>query len=416
MMNVEIISVGDELLIGQTVNTNASWMGEQLLAIGVHVQWVTTVGDSRRALIQSLEIAESRGDVVLMTGGLGPTHDDITKKVACDYFGASLVMNEDILEQVRERFRRRGLKMVSINEGQALVPDSAEIMRNEQGTAPGMIFKRDGFSCYIMPGVPREMKGMMQNVVLPQLQRQLGGRTIKIKNLMTTGIPESTLFEQLDNLDEIQTNARVAFLPGLFGVKIRLMAIAESEEKADRRIIAAEALVRKKVAVSIFADQDISLEQAVANVLIEYNETVAVAESCTGGLVANLLTNISGSSTFFDRGIVTYSNTAKIEHLNVASTTIEKFGAVSKETAKAMAEGIRHLSKTDYGISITGIAGPSGGTDEKPVGLVFVACSDKTETVYEQHLFANDRLGNKQRSAQAILNLLRKQILKNNKH
>ena len=195
-MHVEIISIGDELLIGQTVNTNASWMGRHLLDIGIHVQWATTVGDSRQALLQSLEIAASRADVILMTGGLGPTHDDITKKVTSDYFSSTLVMNDEILQMVKERFRRRGLEMAPINEEQALVPDNAELIKNDLGTAPGLIFSRDNVTCYVMPGVPREMKGMMTEIVLPQLRSQLGGRTIKIKSLMTTGVPESTLFEQ----------------------------------------------------------------------------------------------------------------------------------------------------------------------------------------------------------------------------
>jgi len=413
-MRIEIISIGDELLIGQTLNTNAAWMGRKLLDIGVHVKWVTTVGDAQEELMQALRIAESRSDVILMTGGLGPTHDDVTKKIACDYFGASLVLNEDILAQVRERFQRRGYKMAAINEEQALVPDTAEIMKNDQGTAPGMIFKRKATTCFIMPGVPREMQGMMLKHVLPRLEEQLGGRAIRIKSLMTTGVPESTLFERLDNLHEIQQLVRVAFLPNLFGVKIRLMAIADSADAAESRLKHAEKLVRHKVGAEIFADEDINLEEAVAKLLIQRQQTLAVAESCTGGLVANLLTNIPGSSAFFDRGLVTYSNAAKTELLGVPRSTLDRHGAVSAETAQAMAQGVRRMAGTDYGVSITGIAGPGGGSLEKPVGLVYVACCDKNETVWEKHTFANDRLGNKERSAQAVLDVLRRQILKNN--
>ena len=411
-MRVEIISIGDELLIGQTVNTNAAWMGRQLLNIGVQAQWVTVVGDSHENLLQALQIAESRADVILMTGGLGPTHDDVTKKTACRYFGASLVMDEEILQRVRERFRRRGVKMAAINEEQALVPDNAEIMPNELGTAPGMIFSRPGVSCYVMPGVPREMKAMMTDYVIPQLQKQLGDRAIKIVNLMTTGVPESTLYEQLDNLAEIEKLVRIAFLPSLFGVKIRLMAVAADAGEAEAQAAAAEKLVREKIGAAIYADEDISLEEAVARLLVERGETVAVAESCTGGLVADLLTNIPGSSKYFERGVVAYSNAAKMQLLKVPAAIIEQHGAVSADTARAMANGVRLLAGTDYGIAITGIAGPGGGTPEKPVGLVFVACSDDLEVVAERHTFANDRLGNKQRSAQAVLDLLRKRILK----
>ncbi len=292
------------------------------------------------------------------------------------------------------------------------MPDNAEIMRNELGTAPGMIFSRNGLTCYVMPGVPREMKAMMTAHVIPRLQKQSGGRAIKIRNLMTTGVPESTLYEQLDNLAEIEKVVRVAFLPSLFGVKIRLMAVADDAAEAEARVAAAEKLVREKIGAAIYADEDIPLEEAVARLLLERGETLAVAESCTGGLVANLLTNIPGSSKYFERGVVSYSNAAKMQLLKVPAETIERHGAVSAETAQSMAKGVRDLAATDYGIAITGIAGPGGGTPQKPVGLVYVACGDEGEIVVERHTFANDRLGNKQRSAQAVLNLLRKQLLK----
>ena len=410
-MHVEVISVGDELLIGQTVNTNASWIGEQLINIGVHLEWVTTVGDSEERLSQALRIAESRADVVLITGGLGPTHDDVTKKVVADYFESQLVMNQEILEHVKERFRRRGFDMARVNEGQALVPDKAEIMRNELGTAPGMIFRRNGASVFVMPGVPREMKGMMKNYVLPMLKKQAGGLAVRIKNLMTTAVPESTLYERLDNLNEIEKYVHVAFLPNLFGVKIRLMAKADSENEAVDKLQRAEKLVRDKINRDIFADEQVSLEEAIAKLLIERGETLAVAESCTGGMISNRLTNISGSSQFFERGVISYSNDAKIQMLGVPEKLIKADGAVSAEVARTMAEGVRNLASTDYGMSVTGIAGPTGGTAEKPVGLVYVGYADARGSSVEKHTFANDRIGNKQRSVQAALNLLRKNIL-----
>lgn len=410
-MTVEIISIGDELLIGQTVNTNATWMGGQLVNIGIQPEWATTVGDSRENMLSALRIAESRADVVLITGGLGPTHDDITKQVVTDYFGGTLVLNNEILEQVRERFRRRGIEMAQVNEEQAMVPNNAEIMRNEKGTAPGMIFRRDGRSFYVMPGVPFEMKDMMSRYVLPELKKRLSGQAIRIRNLMTTGVAESTLFAQLDNLPEILKLAQIAFLPNLFGVKIRVMVMAASAETADDLLLRAEAMVKEKISGSIYAEEDIPLEVAVARLLVERGETLAVAESCTGGMVSNLLTDIPGSSHFFEHGLITYSNRAKIELLGIPLLVIEQHGAVSAETAVAMAEGVRRAAGTDYGVAITGIAGPGGGTAEKPVGLVFVACSDKNGSVCERHVFIHDRIGNKQRSTQAVLNLLRKRIL-----
>jgi nicotinamide-nucleotide amidase len=410
-MRVEIICIGDELLIGQTVNTNAAWMGEQLVNIGVQPEWTTAVGDSRENMLAALRIAESRADEVLITGGLGPTHDDITKQVVTDYFGGTLVLNREILDNIRERFRRRGIEMAKVNEEQALVPDNAKIMENVKGTAPGMIFRRNGKSFFVMPGVPFEMKDMMSRYVLPELKERLGGRTIRIRNFMTTGIAESTLFAQLDNLPEILKLAQVAFLPSLFGVKIRLMATAESAGAAVDLLQRGEVMVKEKIGGSIYAEDDVPLEVAVARLLVERKATLSVAESCTGGMVSNLLTNIPGSSNFFERGLITYSNRAKIELLGVSPQMIEQHGAVSAETAVAMAEGVRRVAGTDYCISVTGIAGPDGGTAEKPVGLVFVACADKNGSICERHLFANDRIGNKQRSTTAVLNLLRKTIL-----
>ncbi|MBN1481874.1 competence/damage-inducible protein A [candidate division KSB1 bacterium] len=409
-MRVEVISIGDELLIGQTVNTNASWIGEQLINIGIQLRWVTTVGDSTQDITQALHIAESRSDVALITGGLGPTHDDVTKKVVSDYFGATLVMNEEILDAIKERFRKRRFKMAKVNEEQARVPDNAELLKNDRGTAPGMIFRKDGKSFYVMPGVPHEMKGMMQSHILPELGKHAGA-AIRIKNFMTTGVPESLLYERLDNLHEIERYVRLAFLPNLFGVKIRIMAFADNEKVASDKLEQAEKLVRAKIGRDIFADKDISLEEKIAEILIKRGETLAVAESCTGGMISNRLTNIAGSSSFFERGVISYSNAAKVELLGVPEGLILEHGAVSAQVALAMAEGVQRLAGTDYGLSVTGIAGPSGGTAEKPVGLVFVGYADANSSTFEKFTFANDRIGNKQRSVQAALHLLRKQIL-----
>lgn len=411
-MNVEVVSIGDELLIGQTVNTNASWIGEQLLNIGIHLAWVTTVGDNANHLTSALQIAESRADVILVTGGLGPTHDDITKRVVAEYYDSPMEMNPHILEQVKERFRRRGIPMAKVNEGQALVPTKAEIIENDEGTAPGMIFTENGKMTVVMPGVPREMKSMMRRVVLPRLAQKLDGGVIRFKVLCTTGIPESTLYEQLGDIAEIEQHAKLAFLPSLQGVKIRMMVSADNEKAALEAIARAEQKIRAKVNSYIYADEQILLEEAIAKMLIERKMTLAVAESCTGGLLANKLTNIPGSSDFFERGIVSYSNRAKMELLSVPEILLMEHGAVSEPVARAMAEGVRTLAGTDFGVGITGIAGPSGGTPEKPVGTVFIACSSADKTVAKRFGFANDRLGNKERSVAAALNMLRKLILK----
>lgn len=413
-MKIEIISIGDELLIGQTVNTNASWIGEQLINIGIQLQWVTTVGDSAERLKQALHIAESRSDVILLTGGLGPTHDDVTKTIVCEYFDSQLVVNEEVLQRVKERFRKRGYTMAKVNEEQARVPHNADIMMNDLGTAPGMIFRQHDKTVFVMPGVPREMQSMMTSYVLPELKQKLNGKVILVKNLMTTGVPESTLYEQLDNLQKVEELAHIAFLPNLYGVKLRLMTRGDSKQEAQDKLDRAEQLIRDKISASIYSEGEVALEEVVATLLSERHETLAIAESCTGGMVSNKVTNISGSSQFFECGLITYSNAAKIELLGVPRQLIETHGAVSEPVARSMAERVREVAGTTYGLSVTGIAGPTGGTAEKPVGLVFVGYADDNGSSVERHTFANDRVGNKQRSTQAVLNLLRKKMIERN--
>ena len=408
---VELISIGDELLIGQTINSNAAWIGENLLIIGFQMRWVTTVGDDAADLLQALGIAESRASVILLTGGLGPTHDDITKKIATRYFTTRLVLNQKVLDNVRELFRRRGIPMPKLNEEQALVPEAAELIENDQGTAPGFIFKKGAKKFYVMPGVPSEMKSMMTRIVLPELERSNAEHVLLRKTLCTTGIPESALIEKIGNVEEIEKFARIAFLPSLQGVKIRLIAGATTRPEAQRHLDRADQLIRKNIEADIYDEEDVPLELTVARLLKQKNLRVAVAESCTGGYIAHRLTNISGSSEYFDRGIVSYSNAAKTEMLQVPEALIQHHGAVSAQVACAMAEEIRRLAQVDYGLSSTGIAGPTGGTPEKPVGLVYIAVADRNGVVFEKHLFANDRIGNKERSSQAALNLLRKRIL-----
>ncbi len=409
-MHVEILSIGDELLIGQTVNTNAAWMGEQLLQIGVVPDWVTTVGDNADRLFSAMRVAEERADIVLLTGGLGPTHDDITKAVACRFFSSDTVLDETVLQAIRERFARRGIPMARINEEQAQVPRNARVIPNDRGTAPGMIFTENNKRFYIMPGVPFEMQSMMQRVVLPELVQLLGAKNIETRTLATTGIAESTLFAELGDMKKLEASARVAFLPSLCGVRIRLTATADRTTGAVEKLNRAENWIRERVGDFIYANRDIGLEAVLAEELIRSGKTVAVVESCTGGLLASRLTDIPGSSNYFMQGVVAYSNKAKHEVVGVPQELLEKHGAVSRAVAEALAEGIRGTAKTTFGLAVTGIAGPGGATAQKPVGLVYIACAEEGATVIEEHRFADDRLGNKMRTAQAALNLLRKSL------
>ena len=408
-MIVEIISIGDELLIGQTLNTNASWLGKQLLEIGAIAKRVTTIGDDQECIKNAWQAAADRANVIITTGGLGPTHDDVTIKAACDFFASDLIINHEVLENIKTRFQKRGIPLSKINKDQALVPAKAEIILNEQGTAPCLKFVKEERLFYILPGVPHEMMGIMISSVLPELKKELKDSFLEKKTFSTTGIAESILAERLD-LRLLETIAEVAFLPNPHGVKLRIICQADNREKARENLEKATRHIRERAARFIYAEEDISLENVLAKWFVENNKTIAVAESCTGGLIAHRFTNIPGSSKFFERGVVTYSNESKMDILNVPAEYIEEFGAVSAKVAEAMAEGIRKTAGTDFGISATGIAGPDGGTENKPVGLFFTGFSSENETVSERFVFADQRIINKERFSQAALDLLWRKI------
>jgi len=409
-MKVELISIGDELLIGQTVNTNATYLSSHLTAIGLQVKWVTTVGDDAADLTDALSRAMQRSECVITTGGLGPTHDDITKTVVAKYFDSELVFEEQIFERLKAAFAARNIPMAESNREQAYVPDKAEIIANPVGTAPGLLFEQDGKKCIVLPGVPAELRAMCEETVFPLLKH--AGSTILLKTIRTTGIPESTLFERLGDIAEIEKYAKVAFLPKATGVDIRLTVQGDNPDQCAENVDRAAAMVRAKAGPYIYGVDDERLEEFVAKLLTEQRLTIAVAESCTGGMLAHRLTNVPGSSDYFERGFVTYSNQAKIDNLGVSPSTLEQYGAVSAETAVEMARGARKVSGTDIAIATTGIAGPSGGTPEKPVGLVYIALAFRGDTVSKRFVFGKDRLMNKDRTVQAALNMLRRELLK----
>lgn len=407
-MVIEIVTVGDELLVGLVVNTNASYLGKRLTANGFEVKWMTTVGDDPATLKEAIANAMSRADIVILTGGLGPTPDDITRNVAAEFFESGFIYKPEILERLKQAFAARGIKMAAVNEVQAQVPEKARIIDNPVGTAPGLLFEKDGKQCFILPGVPSEMKAMCEATVFPMLKGR--GQTILQKTIRTTGIAESTLFERLGDIKILEALAKVAFLPKSAGVDIRLTVQGNDPVACEIRLTKALQIVRENAGGFIYAYDDGDLEDVVAQLFFATKKTIAVAESCSGGLLANRLTNVSGSSAYFERGVVAYSNRAKMEILGVPADFIEKFGAVSAECAVAMAEGVRRISGADLGVSTTGIAGPTGGTPEKPVGLVYIGFAKAGES-YSKHMqFINDRITNKERTVQAALNLLRKEL------
>jgi nicotinamide-nucleotide amidase len=412
-MNAQIISIGDELLIGQTINNNAAYIGQQLDEIQINVNKIIVVGDKPDAILREFELSYVSSDLVITTGGLGPTHDDYTRECVVKFFNTELVMNFDVLDDIKKMFAKRGRELTKINENQALVPKIATTIRNENGTAPGYWIEQSDKIFIVLPGVPYEMKAMMESFVIPRLQQTMPmrDRVRKRKILQTTGIPESLLFERLGSLDELLEGAQLAFLPSQFGVKLRITVEESNDEAAQNKLVEIEQKIRTKAGRYIFGQGDDTLQQVIARLLRERGMKIAIAESCTGGYVSNLLTNISGSSHFFERGIIAYSNAAKVEILKVDEDTIVRHGAVSLDVARQMAEGVKSISGADIGISITGIMGPTGATADKPIGLVYIGYYDDKVCTAKKFVFGEDRILNKQRTAQAALDMIRRFVL-----
>jgi nicotinamide-nucleotide amidase len=414
-LKAEIISIGDELLIGQVINTNQVFIAEKLNSVGVFADRMTTVGDDEQEILDAFHKAFATHDIVTVTGGLGPTHDDITRAVVCKFFNTDLAIDNDALENVKKIFARLSVSPRKVNEDQALVPKGCTVIQNRLGTAPGYFFERDNKFFFVMPGVPYEMKTMMNDFVLPFIQKQNTGLVIRHLTLKTTGIAESFLAEQIGDVKKLfspDSGITLAFLPSPLGVRLRITAKAKSIDETEQSIRSVETAVRSKAEKYIYASGERELEEVIGILLKERKLTLAVTESCTGGLITDRITNIPGSSEYFERGAITYSNKSKIYELGVPSDFIKQYGAVSRQVAEAMAFGIRTRSNTDIGISTTGIAGPSGGSQEKPVGLVWIGYSDKDETFALQFNFGGERRIIKERAAQAALELVRRRILK----
>ncbi len=412
-MKANVISIGDELLIGQTINTNASYIGAKLTETGLIVSRVVTTSDEMDNIIHEIAAALKNSDVVLVTGGLGPTHDDLTREAICKYFNTSLRRDEDVYNDIKERFARFGRELTPTNEDQCMVPDCCQAIRNFNGTAPGYWIEKDDKVVVVMPGVPREMKAMVENFVLPNLKTRYNDRLKKIArlNILTTGIAESTLYDKLSPIDEVFPDVKVAFLPNLNGVKIRLSAEADTMETATEIVMAAQQQLRLRAGRYIYCEGDDDLSKVIGNLLRERQLTLAIAESCTGGNISNLLTDHSGSSEYYERGIVAYSNASKVEILNVDEDLISEKGSVSEEVALEMCKGVRSISGTDLGLSITGILGPKGATPTKPVGLVYIGVASHDRSVVRKFNFGGTRIENKVRASQAALEMVRRFVL-----
>lgn len=412
-MKAYLISIGDELLIGQTINTNVAFIGSLISDINIEIIKSTVIGDDHKSILDEFGLASSKADIIICTGGLGPTNDDITRNAVVQYFKTELVHNDEVIEDIKSMLKRRGRELKKTHEDQAMVPKIADVIRNENGTAPGYWIEEDKKIFIVMPGVPYEMKAMMNNYVIPKLIETIGEpkEFIKKVTLQTTGLPESVLAERLGDPDELLSGAQLAFLPNQYGVRLRVTVRSSSEETANNQLLEIEQKIRSKVGRFIYGRGDENLEEVVGRLLKERELRISVAESCTGGGLADRITNINGSSTYFERGVVTYSNAAKVEILKVNEDVMLEKGAVSAEVAMQMAEGIKSISGSDIGVSLTGIMGPTGGVANKPVGTVFIGyCDDKVCTA-KRFQFGEDRILNKNRATQAALDMVRRSLL-----
>ena len=406
-MRTEIITIGDEILTGQIADTNSPFIAEKLTAEGIEVVFSTSVGDDVNKITEAVNTARSRADVIIATGGLGPTSDDLTKKAVVKVFKRNLVFHEKILKEIEKSFEKRGLSMPKINQNQALIPQGAKSLANRWGMAPGIFIEEGNSLFFALPGVPLEMKWMLENEVLPILKPKKSEGFVIHRKLRTTGIPESAIYEKIEELIDPKCDVKIAFLPSYLGVDIRLTTYLKQKGERDKKIEKLEKKIREILGTYIYGIDDQTLEEVVGKLLSEKGKTIAVAESCTGGLIGAKFTNISGSSKYFERGVITYSNQAKTELLEIPPEIIEKYGAVSEEVAILMAEGVRKLAGVDYALSSTGIAGPTGGTPGKPVGLIYIGFAHENDSFAQKFQFASDRMTNRERAAQAALNTVR---------
>jgi nicotinamide-nucleotide amidase len=411
-MKASIITIGDELLIGQTIDTNSAWMGAELSKAGFDVTRITSVHDRREDIIYALNEAAGKTDVVLITGGLGPTSDDITKQMLCEFFNTHLVIDQEVLRMNTEMMSRRNFPMNENNRRQAEVPESCRVLKNASGTAPGMWFEKDGSIFISMPGVPHEMRYLMTEHVLPELNKRFTSQIIIHRNIMTYGTFEAKLAETLTEYETgLPGNIKLAYLPASGIIKLRLTGTGSNRNDLAILINDQVSKLYNIIPELIYGEDEESLETVIGKLLKTNNKTVATAESCTGGEIAHLITSVPGSSDYYKGSVIAYSNSVKKQLLGVQEYILEKHGAVSEETVKEMAGGARELFKTDFTVATSGIAGPEGGSEEKPVGTVWIAVASDRETASEKRVFGIDRVTNIKRFSLAALNLLRKQII-----
>lgn len=412
-MNANILTIGDELLIGNTINTNASWIAQQLNLLGVDVRHHVTIADTQEDIVNCLNIYLKDAEIIVITGGLGPTNDDITKNVLCEYFGGELEFNEEAYKNIERIFSSKKRLINEASKRVAYLPNNCLPIQNKFGTAAGMIFSIDNKTIVSMPGVPYEMKAMLTNDFIPYLKNRYTFPYIIHKHILTVGIGESQIADSIiDFEDSIPKELKLAYLPNIGKVKLRLTAKGNDIDYLNKIVTDATAHIAHKVKDNLYGFDDDVFEQKIGELLIQKKLTLCTAESCTGGYLAHLLTSVAGSSAYYHGSVIAYDNSIKKNILNVKKETLDSFGAVSEQTISEMLDGALALFNTDIALATSGIAGPNGGTAEKPVGTVFIGIASKNEKIIKKHIFTNKRDVNIQLSSTIALFMLTKFVEK----
>jgi len=410
-MNAEIITIGDEILIGQIVDTNSVWIANELNSIGIDVIRKSSVSDSKSEIIKAIDYAKNSADIILLTGGLGPTDDDCTKDALADYYNVELIENSDVLNHISELINKRSGFLNQRNINQAKVPSNCKVIPNSIGTAPGMWFNDGNKKIISMPGVPFEMKEMMSKFILPELKKANTNDYIIHKLVLTQGLPESKLAETIESWENnLPEEIKLAYLPSPGIIKLRLSARGTNQEYLQTQISKQISLLQEIIPDYICGYDSEQLEDVIAKLLLTKGITLSIAESCTGGYISHLITSISGSSAYFKGSIIAYSNEIKENILNISKSNLEAYGAVSKQVVEEMAIHVRELFNTDFSIATSGIAGPTGGSQEKPVGTIWIAIADKNGVISLKYIFGDNRFRNIQRASLTALNMLQKRV------
>lgn len=411
-MQAEIITIGDELLIGQVVDTNSAWLGQMLNKHNIRIRRINSISDDAAEIVDMLGACLKRSELIIITGGLGPTKDDITKKTLKEYFGMGWRIDQDVLTQLEGFFRNRGRQIMDVNRMQAELPDGCITLNNEWGTAPGMWFDVDGRVVISMPGVPYEMKNIFEFKALPLIAERFHQPPLYHKTIVTIHVPESILARNIADIeDAMPPHIKLAYLPGLNTVRLRLSGSMSGSRDIHSEIDAIAAQITERIGEAVVAQEDLNMAEVVYKLLIAGGKTLSLAESCTGGYISHLMTMIPGASKAFVGSVVSYSNSVKHHQLGVESTLFETVGAVSEQVVGQMAQGVRERLKTDYAIAVSGIAGPGGGSEDKPVGTVVIGVCSATGLVVSKHHFIGDRMNIIGRSANTAFEMLRRLML-----